>query len=809
MYCSANFKKKNNSCMWYEEMRRWSQKNIRVVKWMIVVISSFLLFATNNKILQDTFDRLYHTVNNTFCSLGIIVLLVVIASVLLKLLTVSQKINIVLCVIPVTLYLALNTVGNIYLFFIPYLFQVAILLSLILKFRSSKKSLAIAKDNIESKPFLEDTPLNNISEDNFKRAELAKIIADKISITNPKNGSFNIAVCGKWGSGKSSFLKLIELEIDKTPNDYFVVNYDPWKNLDAKLIPADFIDNIYHAVHKAGSSQVLRRSLTSYLSHLNNSGLHKKVSWFLSMINPTSKSMSELIKDIGNALVQEGKKLIIIIDDLDRLTAKEINQILILIRNTAHFKNTFYITGMDLEYVNEAVKEINNYSYEKYIDKIIDYRVDLPKYENNLYSELLEKCNVKVNTYSDSIKDQQSELAKLVKNKRIVNRVYNGFIIAKNILGSDVDDLSLLKLEILRYCNPKLYNWLSENYKSFNLTCEKNRNNAVDERQIKSIEKLNVLDAYVCYRVLKNIWMTNSEFNSYADVNKSFSKMPLIYFLYRNLDKNINQDDFDECITGKDIRISYAKIDEWFEMGKEWDLRNKIFGLSSATYLDSKEKWFNALIVVLYLYQKPSELSGDNEFLTNLLRRSDFKPLFSEATMELFSKKSKPPFVFESRCLLTLTKTGSLSKLGLDIISNYIIEFPENMLDSKFGYFQELLKYCYELYTFAESQAEITIKNKVAAMLANKPREVLKAFMFIVENKFFPDLPLIDFIFDSSDNLMIFIKDKSLLNSKEIDELIKLFEYDKMFRKDKSFIMQGYEPISQSLDFLKQPYRLS
>ena len=56
------------------------------------------------------------------------------------------------------------------------------------------------------------------------------------------------------------------------------------------------------------------------------------------------KTIGEVKEDLKEILINRQKKLLIIIDDIDRLTKKEIKEIFKLTRINADFPNTIYLS---------------------------------------------------------------------------------------------------------------------------------------------------------------------------------------------------------------------------------------------------------------------------------------------------------------------------------------------------------------------------------------------------------------------------------------------------------------------------------
>ncbi|MFL0119784.1 P-loop NTPase fold protein, partial [Tenacibaculum maritimum] len=88
------------------------------------------------------------------------------------------------------------------------------------------------------------------------------------------------------------------------------------------------------------------------------------------------------------------KRIVIIIDDFDRLQANEIFEILKLIRNTAGFDTFTYVVAYDKEYLVKSLKNNNIPNPEKFTEKIFLREIELLpvtniQINNSLKQELL------------------------------------------------------------------------------------------------------------------------------------------------------------------------------------------------------------------------------------------------------------------------------------------------------------------------------------------------------------------------------------------------------------------------------------
>src|SRR5512135_2311928 len=71
-----------------------------------------------------------------------------------------------------------------------------------------------------------DNPITSVKEDAFGFATFAQVMREAILQTEPL--PFSVGIFGAWGSGKSSFMRLLELLIANKP-EVRSIWFDPWK----------------------------------------------------------------------------------------------------------------------------------------------------------------------------------------------------------------------------------------------------------------------------------------------------------------------------------------------------------------------------------------------------------------------------------------------------------------------------------------------------------------------------------------------------------------------------------------------------
>jgi predicted KAP-like P-loop ATPase len=156
--------------------------------------------------------------------------------------------------------------------------------------------------------------------------------------------------------------------------------FNPWNISTMDKLISSFFQELSIAIEKEDSSKNakdLAKRLELYSTFFRPFTYYPD-----SIISSTSKEVKNILKDASNSIKDEHKqtklnledtkkeiedhleglnrKVIIIIDDIDRLTHTEICQIFQLVKINANFKNVIYILLFDGDIVEKALNEISN-----------------------------------------------------------------------------------------------------------------------------------------------------------------------------------------------------------------------------------------------------------------------------------------------------------------------------------------------------------------------------------------------------------------------------------------------------------------
>lgn len=248
------------------------------------------------------------------------------------------------------------TVSAIYKFTqIPEILFLIILFTIIGFFEFKKDPKAT--DNFEKKPYLfTDEPIDKYSKLNdFQKIEVNQL---KSILDAGLDEYLSIALNGSWGSGKTSILNGLKdlLENGYPESDNFESKYEVFElNLWQARTPENAIDELdrlftelFNKVYLNVSSNDL--AFFSLLSGSENSWITTTFKTLLGDNDPMPTSQKRLnykLEKVLNRLKKQ--KLVILIDDLDRLPEQYLNGFLKIICYVTGLKNIVTISGVNKE----------------------------------------------------------------------------------------------------------------------------------------------------------------------------------------------------------------------------------------------------------------------------------------------------------------------------------------------------------------------------------------------------------------------------------------------------------------------------
>lgn len=314
------------------------------------------------------------------------------------------------------------------------------------------------RQDINENLLLHDNPIVSIDEDIFDFKDEINKLLEYIQ-TLDKSKTWSIAILAKWGIGKTSFMNIL-YEGLKT-KDLEILHFNPRDSKNYKNIQEDFFVLLSCCLSKYNAK--CSNTMKKYMSALQLIDTRWGIEKFLNLYKIFDKEeLKDRIKETFSSLQN---RVVVIIDDFDRLSKEEILEVLKLIDGNAAFTNLTFITAYDKEQVNRALCESYNSNDACFVDKFFNLEYYIPP---RPYSYILNyMCEKLCSLLGLENKDKQDILKFFKFNssifsdylptirdaKRYINQVYVDF---KYVIG-DVIIGEFLLVQLIKYRYPEEY----------------------------------------------------------------------------------------------------------------------------------------------------------------------------------------------------------------------------------------------------------------------------------------------------------------------------------------------------------------
>ena len=314
-----------------------------------------------------------------------------------------------------------------------------------------------------------ECPCTAEDEDLLGRRKEAQDLAEKIFQTNTSNAAFTLGLTAPWGAGKTSFMLAMKDYLEKRHSDKTILlDFNPWMYRKAPNLTQVFFEELSRTL--APYSSALASGFTRYVDHI----LDKDDSAWLQLgarLLPQgfkAKSTSEQYEFLKKEICKLRRKIVIFIDDVDRLDGEELIELFSLIRNSSlSFPHMSYILAYDKEYVaSQLQSKFNEHTY-RYMEKILQEEYPLAKITPEQLEEAL-RLELKRIGYGDlwrDIKNSGLQLSYHLPTLRVIKRICNTLSSRRKELEGNVALFDWLIIELIRIQYPRVFDLLRVNYK--------------------------------------------------------------------------------------------------------------------------------------------------------------------------------------------------------------------------------------------------------------------------------------------------------------------------------------------------------
>lgn len=348
--------------------------------------------------------------------------------------------------------------------------------------------------------FQNDLPIKTKNEDLLNRASFSARLGDSLLEWNHEN-SLVIALYGSWGAGKSSIINLAIEYIEqkykqsKRNKQPIILTFNPWNFTEQNQLVSIFLRELGKAINYYDASEDAKKvgqELITYSKFFLPLALIPQVTPLALFLNKLfekvgeatkgwgelkSKSVEQYKEDLDKSIKKLGRKIIVVIDDIDRLNKTEIRQIFQLVKLNANFPNIIYILPFDQEKVSEVLTE-ESFPGRDYLEKIVQVPFQVPAIEQTKIDGLFfDEVNKLIKDLPQKYWDEKyfgniyyGSLRKYFTSVRQIKRFANSLQFNNTHLPKELNPVDLMALEAIRVFSPEIYEAIWKNKDAFTET---------------------------------------------------------------------------------------------------------------------------------------------------------------------------------------------------------------------------------------------------------------------------------------------------------------------------------------------------
>jgi predicted KAP-like P-loop ATPase len=356
---------------------------------------------------------------------------------------------------------------------------------------------ALRKLDAMTKYFHGDRPISDGTDDRFGIAEVSDRIAHAMLEQSGSKG-FVLGIEGAWGSGKSSLLSLVLDRVRAAGGDTVsAVEFRPWLVGDRDQLLVELFDALAKAIAElerlAGdatkstvqTAKGVAEKVRGFARHLGPAGKLTGLAGLaipgLNIVGTAIEKIAEAAvadtggptlaaqkDDLSGALEKLGGRIVVAVDDVDRLEPREVAELLRLVRSVADFPNVTYLLCYDGATLAKSIQTATGVADGRaFLEKIVQTEITIPRPESfalrRMFSAELETfatCEGEVGQRLLQVIDMAG--GRCFDTPRTVRRVLDSLRLFWPPLEGKVDLADLVWLRIIAVACPNTYRWVEE-----------------------------------------------------------------------------------------------------------------------------------------------------------------------------------------------------------------------------------------------------------------------------------------------------------------------------------------------------------
>lgn len=331
-----------------------------------------------------------------------------------------------------------------------------------------------------------DQPRGDPNQDLLGYAPFAKLLAHSVLRGSPAAGLV-VGLYGEWGLGKTTLLNFIEhfTRADAGDDAPIIVRFNPWWFSGREDLLRRFFKEFETTVQKTSARNAkVRKVLLGALEKIGDASSGIPSAWVatpgklvaaLARVGQKPADVVAIKEDLVRAMSAEALRVIVLIDDIDRLLPSEMIDIFRLVRSVGDFPNVHYVLAFDRAIVAKALSDECRTDGERYLEKIVQAPFELPRPTaatlHRMFTSRLD--DVLAGTEEELFEQQRwsevflTGIATFLRTPRDVTRLLNALTVTYPVVRNEVNLVDFVAIETLRLFAPGAYDVLRSNRMRF------------------------------------------------------------------------------------------------------------------------------------------------------------------------------------------------------------------------------------------------------------------------------------------------------------------------------------------------------
>lgn len=234
-----------------------------------------------------------------------------------------------------------------------------------------------------------DDPIRSVDEDLLGRAPFAERAARLIAENHSPETSVVYGIEGPWGCGKSSVVAMTEKFLKSHGKNWKIVHFTPWATSGTEGLLAEFFAALSAVAPKAEGASRLRDGIVRYADIARpiaavipvvGDGLSQAVEVAR---DRARKPWNEAFDEVAQALRELGAPVLVVVDDIDRLQAAELLDLLRVVRLLGRFPGVDFLLAYDEQTLIETLQDparghVSKARGRAFLEKIVQLPLSVP-----------------------------------------------------------------------------------------------------------------------------------------------------------------------------------------------------------------------------------------------------------------------------------------------------------------------------------------------------------------------------------------------------------------------------------------------